>query len=460
MKNIILVILLFYTSVCCAQTRSESFFEKGSKVCFVGNSITHAGEFHHNILLYHITRFPGQPVRFFNCGISGDVTGGVLERMEDDILVHKPTHAVIMLGMNDVSRSLYQSKPTANADTLRLREAAINTYKANLEKIVNIFLSKNIRVILQKPSIYDQTARVPALNNFGVNDALKTCADFIGELAKKYKLPTVDYWTIMTQINREMQKKDSLFTITGPDRVHPASAGHLVMAYQFLKSEGAPRYVSKIVVDKTTKKSSGKSLNCEIKSITRRKNGVSFVARENALPFPFSANQQKGLELVPFVNDLNVELLQVHDLNPGQYQLAIDDSIIGIFSEAQFSKGINMAEYTNTPQCRQSAQIREMLSELWKMETVLRNIKLVEYNRYFKESPYKENLSLLKTHLDSVFTVKYKIPSLKSRLEKYITDKPRQKEYEKASEELMQKAFRLATPLDHVFEITLKLNAN
>lgn len=460
MKNNILAILLFLTSVCFAQTRSELFFEKGSRVCFVGNSITYAGEFHHNIMLYHITRFPGQPVSFYNCGVPGDVTSGVLQRMEDDILVNQPTHAVIMLGMNDVNRSLYKSKPTANADTLRLREEAINTYKANLEKIVNIFLSKNIQVVLQKPSIYDQTAKRPTPNYFGVNDALKTCADFIGELAEKYKLPTVDYWTIMTQINREMQKKDSLFTITGPDRVHPASAGHLVMAYQFLKSEGAPRYVSKIVVDKTIKKSSKKSLNCEIKSITMRQNGVSFVARENALPFPFSENQQKGLELVPFLNDLNVELLQVHDLNPGKYQLAIDDQIIGVFSEDQFNKGINMVEYVNTPQYRQAVKIREILSDLWKMEAALRGIKYIEYNRYFKESPNKENLSLLKTHLDSVFTMKYKISPFNSQLEKYITDKPQQKEYERSSDELRQKVYLLATLLDHVFVITLKSNSN
>ena len=197
----------------------------------MGNSITSNGEFLHNILLYYITRFPDQPVNFYNCGISGDVTGGVINRMEDDILVHQPTHAVVMLEMNDVNRSLYGSKTTTNADTLRRREDAINAYKVNLEKIANIFHSNNVNVILEKPSIYDQSAKLPGANNYGVNDALKTCADFIGTLAEKYKLPTSDYWSLMEQINRDMQKKDPAATITGPDRVHPASAGHFVMAY-------------------------------------------------------------------------------------------------------------------------------------------------------------------------------------------------------------------------------------
>gem|GEM_PF-6419853 len=95
-----------------------------------------------------------------------------------------------------------------------------------------------------------------------------------------------------------------------------------------------------------------------------------------------------------------------------------------------------------------------MLSELWQMEAALRRIRFIEYNRYFKESPHRENLSLLKMHLDSVFTVKYKNPYFNSQLEKYITDKPRQKEYEKACEELRKEAYRLAQPLNHVFRIT------
>jgi len=92
MRTTTIVILLLCSTICFGQTSSELLFEKGSRVCFVGNSITHNGGFHHNILLYHVTRFPKQPVSFYNCGISGDVTGGVLKRMEDDILVHRPRH--------------------------------------------------------------------------------------------------------------------------------------------------------------------------------------------------------------------------------------------------------------------------------------------------------------------------------------------------------------------------------
>ncbi len=239
----IIAILIFSSAICFAQNKNDLFFGKGARICFVGNSITHNGEFYHNILLYHVTRFPEQPVSFYNCGISGDVTSGVLNRIEDDILVHQPTHAVVMLGMNDVDRSLYRSKPTTNADTLRYREEAIH-------------------------------------------------------------------------------------------------------------------------------------------------------------------------------------------------------------------QGINLAEYTNTPQYIQAMKVREMLSELWKMEDALRRIKFIEYDPFFKESPFKDNLPLLGTHLDSVFTVRYRSPYYNNELKEYISDKPRQDEYRMASDDIRQKVYKLACPKGHLYRVT------
>lgn len=454
MKKYILAILLFYSTVCFAQVRPELFFVSGSKVCFVGNSITHNGEFYHNILLYHITRFPEQHISFYNCGIGGNCTDGVINRIEDDILVHQPSHAVIMLGINDVNISLYGIKATSNEDTLKLRRDAINTYKVGLEKIINIFLSKNIKVILEKPSIYDQTAQLPSVNRFGANDALKICVDYIGKLAEKYTLPTVDYWTIMSQINQNLQKKNPEATIIGPDRVHPGSTGHLVMAYQFLKSEGAPRYVSKIYICKDSINSSKKSLNCKISSVSVHNDEVKFIALEKALPFPIHENQRKGLEIIPFMEELNMELLQVSDLKHGQYQLNIDGQIIGVFSNEKFMDGINLAECKNTPQYLQACKVLDMLEELWRIEGILRNIKYIEYNQYFESCSDRMDLAVIKMHMDSAFAVNDVSQYLKTQLVKYVENKPKQREFEVASEILRSKVYTMAHSLSHQFEIT------
>jgi endoglucanase len=461
--NRIAVFLLLTILFLTASAKEKVFFASGDRICFFGNSITQAAEFHHNVMLYHITRFPGQPLSFFNCGIGGSTANSALERLESDVLVNKPTHVIIMFGMNDVNRSLYKSKSTTNSDTLRIREDAIKKHKLNYEKIVNIFLSKNIKVILQKPTIYDQTAKTKVLNNYGVNDALKICADYIGDLGKKYQLPVVDYWTIMNQINEQVQKNDSLATIVGADRVHPGSVGHLIMSYQFLKSENAPTYVSKICISKNKKTSSKRSLNCEIQSVNTTRDSITFTVKENALPFPTSDSQLKGLELVPFMKELNWELLQMDNLKNGRYQLFIDAKQIGEFTNQQLKEGVNLAEFKNTPQYLQAQSVMYSLNKLYEKESAIRGIKYIEYNPYFKTCPDKNNFETIKIHFDSMMKVnKNNNTFLLKVLDNYSTNKPLEKKMEETSDNLRKEVYRIAQPVKHIFMLcaTLKDRLN
>ncbi len=450
------VILLIFLSVSIiAQEQKKSLFSSGDRVCFVGNSITNNGGFHHNVLLYQITRFPNQQVSFYNCGISGDVTNRVLKRLDDDILINKPTHAVIMLGMNDVNRSLYGKLPSLNADTLKWRTEAINKYKEELEKIIQQFLSKNIKVILQTPSIYDQTVVNLTSNNLGVNFALKTCSDFIKRISVKYKIPVVDYWTILNQLNQKIQKKDATSTIIGIDRVHPQATGHFVMAYQFLTTFNNPKYISKIKIDKRLKITM--DINCEITDINLNQNVLTFTSKEKAIPFPIDSTLIKGLELVPFIRKLNDEFLQISGLKKGKYKLKIDSVYVDEFSSKQFENGVNLALYVQTPQYQQSLQVKKMLEDLWKLELKLREIKFIEYMDCFKSCPNNTNHSVVKSYLDSVFTVKYDNPFYKAVLNRYLTNKPSEGLYNDSLNAMRLDVYKLAQPQPHTFTITTEL---
>lgn len=455
MKQIILVILLFHSTSILVHAQKNNFFKPDDRVCFVGNSITDNGEFHHNILLYHLTRFPYQQHNLFNCGVSGDVAQSILNRMDKDILIHNPTKAVIMIGMNDIKGSLYGPKPTFNADTLRFRQEDIETYKVNLEKIINKFISNNVSVILQKPSIYDETGELKANVNFGKNAALKSCADIMEVLAIKYNLETVDYWTIMTKLNSEIQKKNPKTTLTSQDRVHPGSTGHFVMAYQFLKAEKAPRFVSKIIISRNQKKSSLKSENCEIKSVLYDKNKITFIVKENSLPFPIVAEQEEALTLVPFVNEFNNHLLKVTGLKASIYKLKIDGILINSFTKTQFETGINMANHPNTPQYIQSMCVRDKLWELRSEVAKLRAMKYIEYNAKFQNCPNKEDLSIIKVYMDSVFSTGfYKInPYYKAQLNRYLENKPLENDIIIKTNNLRLEAVKLAQPIEHIFTI-------
>jgi hypothetical protein len=90
----------------------------------------------------------------------------------------------------------------------------------------------------QKPSIYDQTARLDRANNLGVNDALHACGQYLDTLATRHGLTVVDYGSILNRLNDRLQSRDPAATIVGTDRVHPGPTGHFVMTYQFLKSTG------------------------------------------------------------------------------------------------------------------------------------------------------------------------------------------------------------------------------
>jgi lysophospholipase L1-like esterase len=105
LKNLVLVISLVYSSL--HGFAQQTVFKDKDVVCFVGNSITFNGGFYHDINLFYATRYPKQKVKFVNCGVGGNMAANVIARLDSDILVHKPTVAVVMLGMNDVNRDLY-----------------------------------------------------------------------------------------------------------------------------------------------------------------------------------------------------------------------------------------------------------------------------------------------------------------------------------------------------------------
>ena len=458
MKKIIVVLFLMIGFRCFSQ---EELFPKGSRVCFVGNSITNNGEFYHNIYLYYVTRFPQLPVTFFNCGISGDVTGGILQRMDKDILVHNPTHAVIMIGMNDVNRGLYGVKSTNNIDTLNKRASALEGYNKNLDSIVRIFLSKNIQVILQKPTIFDQTAKIPVENHLGVNDALKKCADFGESLANKYHLKTVDYWSILQNINTALQLKDSAATIIGPDRVHPGAPGHLIMAYQFLKTMGVPKKVSNIEIDAKQKKEKSTKYtinNVEYQNIVTNDTLIKFDIKESSLPFPTVVAQEQALNLVPFVSDLNQENFVIRNLKKGNYYFYIDTVLVGNFTNKELEQGINLAMYSTTPQYKQALEVREALSKLWKAEADLRTIQFVEI-KFLKGFANPNNLEEVKLYLDDLFVKKLSATKYyKIQFDKYGIVKPLQNELEKTIISQQETAYTLAQPQTHLFKIVLKTN--
>lgn len=442
---------ILFSFLAFSQDRKSVLFKDGDRVDFIGNSITHGGEFHNNIFLYYATRFPAEKVSFFNCGISGDVAGGIISRMDSDILVNHPTFAAVMIGMNDVYRDYYSKTNEANAEIERKKAETIEVYKKNTSQIASMLTKYGCKLIIQLPSIYDQTAKIPADNHFGVNDALGKCAEHLRSITPLYQATVVDYYSIMKDINQREQMKDSTFTIVGKDRVHPQFPGHLVMAYQFLKSTGAPKYVSKMILD-AQKRALTESVNCAIKIKSFKKGTVLFECLENALPFPVKKEAFPALSLVPFTEELNQEVLQINNLEQGNYDLYIDKILIDNYSSIQLSKGINLAVNTSTPQYLQSLGVMKLCIEYQKIQSFLRNIAYIENKHLGGYTGNIHDFEAVKEFLKKKLAV---TPEgyLKISLEQYLDNKPKQVVYQAQLKEIRDKVYQTNIPVNHTFEL-------
>lgn len=370
-------ILIFQGAI--AQNKFSPFFKNNDRVCFVGNSITQSGGFHHYIYLYYATRFPDEKISFYNCGVGGDIASSILMRMQEDVLVNKPSHLVLMVGMNDVNRPLYAEINRGDTTIERKKKQAFVKYQRDTEELVKRFKAYTQNVILIKPSIYDQTSAIATENMYGANDALQLFGDHIAYLAAKYETRIVDFWNILNDLNKQEQQKNPQFTIIGNDRIHPGSAGHLIMAYQFLKSINAPAYVAKMVISNNEKQSHDESINCDIRNLVYRPDYVSFKGKSGSLPFPVPENAHEAISLIPFNTDLNNEMLKISGLKEGMYDLLIDDLVIDTYSSEDFKVGINIALKKNTPQYQQALKVLEQCAQIKQLQGQLRLLKRVEY---------------------------------------------------------------------------------
>lgn len=352
-------------------------FVDGDVVAFIGDSITHDGRWVRFIADFYATRFPQRHVTFLNKGIAGDTTAGVLRRLDRDILSDHPTVAVIMLGMNDVGRTAYVEHP--DAAHIAQQTAAQQHYRENFAALLARLRAGGVqRLIAVTPSPYEDTARLAAPNLPGVNGGLTACAVTVGALATSAGAAVVDLHTPMTHIDHERQQTDPTFTLVGPDRVHPGSAGHLLMAYLFLTTQRVPAVVSRVVID--THAQMVTATAAAVSECRWDPAGPACTVLAEALPFPLNPDASAAREWAPIEHDLDREELQVDGLAVGTYRLEVDHARLGTWTAAQLAAGINLAFVAGNPTYRQSQAVLALSEQRRQAQGDLRTVALVEWN--------------------------------------------------------------------------------
>ncbi|WP_295664673.1 SGNH/GDSL hydrolase family protein [uncultured Mucilaginibacter sp.] len=448
--------LFFFICIATFVFGQSTLFKINERVCFIGNSITMNGQFYHDIHLYYATRFPDQKISIFNCGISGDVASGIINRMDSDILIHQPDWCVLMIGMNDVNRGLYGKQKDSIPGIKQQREQAIVNYKKNVEHIIKTLIGRKVRVILQKPSVYDQTSTMPAENFYGVNDALHQCGFFLEDMAEKYKLSIVDYWPILNRINLQLQQKDSAATIIGKDRVHPGPVGHQVMAYEFIKGTHADAVIAAMNIE-TKNGSKSTCKNCTLGNIRVTNKRVEFDCIERSIPYPIPPDAIDATKFIPIYKELDNESVMIKTLPEGQYKLQIDTAIIGIFSSSDLETGINLSQFTNTPQYQQAMTVLSAFKDLWKTESALRSIKYGEY-KLLSDLQNKNDISAVQ-QLYLMKKDEYRVQKnpaggfYESMFKSYMTNKPIEKELQISQGNYLNRIYILNRPIKHHYTI-------
>jgi predicted GH43/DUF377 family glycosyl hydrolase len=328
------------------------YLKNNDTVVFYGDSITEQNQYNQYVELYTVTRFPLMRVHFYGAGVGGDrVTGGgggpIDERLARDVFPLKPTVVTVMLGMNDGS---YQ----ATTDEIQ------TTYTKGYEHILGSIRDRApaTRVTLLGPSPFDDVTR-PARFAGGYNGVMNHFGDLDRDLARKFGQTFIDLNAPVVAALQKAQALDpKVAGLLLPDRVHPGEVAHWVMAEALLKGWNAPALVSSVTIDGHAGKVVDEQ-NATADQVNRDNGALRWTETENALPLAFirdNETQALLLDVSDIQQQLNQEPLRVTGLDAGTYNLSIDGTSVGAFSEHQLDSGINLADY-QTPMRHQSQEV-------------------------------------------------------------------------------------------------------
>lgn len=303
-------------------------FRDGETVCFAGDSITQDGTYIELLNNYYQSRYPERRVRLVNCGVGGDTLFDLIPRLESDVLAHKPDWIFVMIGTNDMNRRLYGDGKNG-ADYERRRAVCRERFGRKLNELLErLKKSGGGRVVLMSPPCYDEyTSGDPAReNNVGADRALADFTAIAAETAARHGVPFIDQHTPMLEATRRGLGRDAAFTLFHPDRLHPARAGHYLLASKILEAQGE----------------SGPLAEWNAK-------GTAFTLTPLSLPMWLDPVFGNAPELEQTWRDRNRATLRVSGLADGRYRLCINGREVMAGSAGEFAVGVDLAALPGNP---------------------------------------------------------------------------------------------------------------
>ena len=204
MKKLLGIVILSLTSILlisCGEKKSQIKLEK---VLLFGDSLMSGyglpEKDHLSVILEKSLKSEGYEIQVFNGSVSGDTSLDGLDRIEDELSGESYDLIIIGLGANDM-----------------LRRINPNQTKQNLDKIINIILDNNIKVIL---------AGMVASPTNGLSYK-KKFDKIYPDLSKKFELELIPFLLKGVALNPNFNQDDGL---------HPNEKGVLIIAETIKRS--------------------------------------------------------------------------------------------------------------------------------------------------------------------------------------------------------------------------------
>ena len=309
--------------------------QPGDRLAIIGDSITEQKMYSRIIETYLTVCVPDLKISTRQFGWSGETAEGFLHRMTNDCLRFQPTVATLCYGMND---HRYRAFDEQNA----------TWYSNNYSAVARSLKSSGARVVLGSPGSIGRVPPWAANNNASMEEMDLNLCQFRNldiAIAAQEKINFADvFWPMFTAGFTAHQKYGADYAVSGKDGVHPDWAGHVIMAYAFLKAMGLDGDLGTFTVDLGSGQATASSGHT-VDSFTNNTLTVT------STRYPFCAtgaldkdnSLRSGMTLVPFNADLNRLKLVVTGGTGQNYAVTWGDETRD-YSAAQLAAGVNLAE--------------------------------------------------------------------------------------------------------------------
>lgn len=201
---------------------------KEIRIVAFGNSVTNASNLpeelsYRKLVEHELRRRTGRDIRVINAGVNSDITTLALQRIERDVLSHRPHIVTVMFGVNDAGFFRPDGPP---ADTPRVAEGV---FRGNLIRITERIRGVGATPVLVTPlpmSPGYPLADLPAYVENGLNYLVDRYAEIVRSVASDMRLPLIDAHRYFSD---HPETQEFL-----PDGIHPDRRGHETIANLFV----------------------------------------------------------------------------------------------------------------------------------------------------------------------------------------------------------------------------------